>query len=467
MTVDLDLCFTPAAELARRIRSGVLSPVAVVENALARIEQVDPVLNAFCFVYRDEALEAAREAERAVASGRPLGPLHGVPIALKDMTPTRGRRTTLGSHAYADWVPDRDAVIVERLAAAGAILVGKTTTPEFAHTGTTESPLWGVTRNPWRPARTPGGSSGGSGAAVASGCVPLAEGTDMGGSVRIPASCCGILGLKPSHGRIPMDILPSGFDTLSHFGPLARTVEDVMLFLHATQGPDERDPLSQGEPRPLGSWPPAGIEGMRLALSADLGFYRVDPEVEANLRDAARALSEAGAVVEDVDLGWTCEIEDAWEVYWAVFQAAFFGRHLDEWRERMDPGVVAYIEAGLRVDAVTYKRLEIVRTRAWQALARVLSRYDALLCPTLTHGVPGIGGMPPEPGADGFAATTMTGPFNLFGQCPVLSVPSGLDAAGMPTGMQICGRRFDDAVVLQIAHAMECRRPWSQRRPPL
>jgi Asp-tRNA(Asn)/Glu-tRNA(Gln) amidotransferase A subunit family amidase len=449
-----------AAETARRIRSRDLSPVEAVEAALRRIEAVNPVLNAFCFVYPDAALEAARAAERMVAEGRPLGPLHGVPVAVKDMTPTRGRRTTLGSHVFTGWIPDHDAVVVERLRAAGAILVGKTTTPEFAHAGTTESPLWGVTRNPWSPDHTPGGSSGGSGAAVASGCVPLAEGSDMGGSVRIPAACCGLVGLKPSHGRIPMDLLETGFDTLSHIGPLARTVEDAALFLSAVEGPDERDPLSQVLPLPLGSWPPEGAGGLRLALSVDLGFYRVEPGVEANLRAAADALRAAGAEVEEVEVGWTRALEDAWEVYWAVFQAALFGEHLEAWRESMDPGVVAYIEAGLQVDAVSYKRLEILRSRAWRSLAGILGRYDALLCPTLTRGVPRIGGSPAEPGPDGLSSSTMTGPFNLFGQCPVLAVPTGTDAAGLPTSMQVVGRRFDDPTVLRIGHALERLLPW-------
>ncbi|HEX6092539.1 MAG TPA: amidase, partial [Dongiaceae bacterium] len=194
---DLDLCYTPATELAARIRDRKLSPVELMKNTLARIEAVNPKLNCFCFVYPEEALAKARAAEQAVMEGRILGPLHGVPIAIKDLTPTKGKRTTLGSYTHENWVPDRNAVIVDRLDAAGAIMVGKTTTPEFAYSSFTESPLWGITRNPWDPGKTPGGSSGGSGAAVGSGCVPLAEGTDMGGSVRIPAAWCGIVGLKP------------------------------------------------------------------------------------------------------------------------------------------------------------------------------------------------------------------------------------------------------------------------------
>jgi Asp-tRNA(Asn)/Glu-tRNA(Gln) amidotransferase A subunit family amidase len=278
-----------------------------------------------------------------------------------------------------------------------------------------------------------------------------------------------VVGLKPSHGRIPMDILPSGFDELSHFGPLARTVEDAALFLAVTEGPDLRDPLSQAAPRPLGAWPPPGIEGLRLALSVDLGFYRVEPGVEAGLRAAAAALEAAGAVVEEVDLGWTRAIEDAWEVHWAVFQAAFFGHHLADRRAEMDPRVVAYIEAGFAVDAVTCKRLEILRTEAWRVLAAVFARHDALLCPTLARVAPPIGGAAPEPGPepDGYAGTTMTGPFNLFGRCPVLSVPTGFDGAGLPTAMQIVGHPCDDPGVLRIGRALEERRPWAGRRPPL
>src|SRR5579872_6183314 len=289
---DLDLCFNSASEMARRICDRRLSPVALTENSLARIAEVTPKPNCFCFVYPEEALAKAKEAEAAVKAGRRLGPLHGVPFAIKDLTPTKGKRTTLGSYAYEHWVPEADAPIVEALTKAGGIMVGKTTTPEFAYSGFTESPLWGITRNPWAPSRTPGGSSGGSGAAVASGCVPLVEGSDMGGSVRIPASLCGIVGLKPSFGRIPFTILPSQFDSLSHFGPLARTIDDAALFLDVTQGPDERDIQSLKPrleiPKPI----PGDVRGWRLALAPTLGFLFLDPEVEAAVRSAAAALAE-------------------------------------------------------------------------------------------------------------------------------------------------------------------------------
>ena len=217
-----ELTYLSALEMASRIRDKSVSPVELVENALARIDEVNPKLNCFCFTYPDESLTNAKSAEQAVVSGGELGPLHGVPIAIKDLTPTKGKTTTLGSYAYQHWVPDQDALVVQNLLNAGAIMVGKTTTPEFAYSSLTDSPLWGITRNPWDPARTPGGSSGGSAAAVVSGCVPLAEGSDAGGSGRIPAAHSGCVGLKPSSGRIPFEFLTTQYDYMLCHGPLCR-----------------------------------------------------------------------------------------------------------------------------------------------------------------------------------------------------------------------------------------------------
>src|SRR5438552_1628810 len=307
---DLDLAFAPAVDLAQMIAARTVSPVEVISNSLSRIDEVNQKLNCFCFIWHDEALEAARVATQAVAGGDPLGPLHGIPVALKDTTPTAGQRTTLGSYTHEHWIPERDAYIVGALQRAGAIVVGKTTAPEFAHTLLTDSPLWGVTKNPWNLERTPGGSSGGSAAAVAAGCVPLAEGTDMGGSVRIPAAWCGIVGLKPSLGRIPMDIVGTCFDQISHFGPLARGCADAALFLDVTQGPDDADIQSLPAGTEALSTLPDDPKAWRVALSVDLGFCAVHPEVEARVRDAAAALRAAGAQVEEVDLGWTRAVAD-------------------------------------------------------------------------------------------------------------------------------------------------------------
>jgi Asp-tRNA(Asn)/Glu-tRNA(Gln) amidotransferase A subunit family amidase len=469
--VDLELCYTPAAKLAAMIRARKISPVEVVRNALARIEAVNPAINAFCFTYPEEALALAREAEAAVMAGKPLGPLHGVPIAFKDFTPTRGRRTTLGSYAFEHWVPEEDAPIVTALTGAGAIMVGKTTTPEFAYAGFTDSPLWGVTRNPWNTERTSGGSSGGAGAAVAAGCVPLAEGSDMGGSVRIPAALCGTVGLKPSFGRIPFTVLPSVFDQLSHFGPLARTVADAALFMQVAQGPDERDIQSNPVPLDFLQPMPDRLDGMRLALSLDLGFYIIDPEVEANTRAAAAALADRGAVIEEVALPWRKDVEEAWYDHWCVYLATFFGHVLAEHRARMDPRLVKLIDRGLAMSAVDFKRTEFVRTAQWQALAPVLQRCHALLCPTMAVAAPPADRSrqhEPRVTPDGRVhGLDMTGVFNLVSQCPALSVPSGFTRDGLPTGLQIVGRRYDDLTVLKIGAVLEQALPWADKRPPL
>jgi Asp-tRNA(Asn)/Glu-tRNA(Gln) amidotransferase A subunit family amidase len=455
---------TPSAhQLATSIAAGELSPVEAVAAAVERALAVQPHLNCFTDVWGDEALAAARAAADAVARGDELGVLHGVPVAVKDTTPVAGHRTTLGSYVFEHWVPEEDAFVVGALRRAGAIIIGQTTTPEFAHTLQTDSPLWGVTRNPYDVARTPGGSSGGSGAAVASGCVPLAEGSDMGGSVRIPAAWCGVVGLKPGLGRIPMDVLPGLFDTISHHGPLARAADDARVFLAATQGPDDADILSVPGPLDLSRPLEADVAGLRLALSVDLGSWAIDPEIAAAVEATGARLADAGAVVEPVDPGFTGQDESAWMVLWAVFMAAYYGDHVAEFGDRMDADVLALIEAGNRVTAAEYKRLELIRTDVWRRLRGVLAGHDALLCPTMAT--------PPLPAAkvdrpadvradDGRNHTTdMTAVFNLVSPCPALSVPCGHHAApehaGLPIGLQVVGRRWREDTVLRVARAVE------------
>jgi Asp-tRNA(Asn)/Glu-tRNA(Gln) amidotransferase A subunit family amidase len=469
--VDMELAYMPASQLAAKISNREVSPVELMENSLARIEQVNPELNCFCFVFADEAMAQARQAEAALVAGREVGPLHGVPVAIKDFTPTKGKRTTRGSKAFENWVPDHNALIVDRLSAAGAIMVGKTMTPEFAYSSFTKSPLWGITRNPWDRNMTPGGSSGGSAAAVASGCVPMAEGTDMGGSVRIPASFCGIVGLKPSLGRIPMDILPTVFDNISHFGPLTRSIADAAMFMAAASGPYEPDIMSIKETVNFSGPLRADVKGKRFALSLDLGFMAVDPEVEARVREAAAALADAGAHVEEVDLGWTKESVDCWFQYWGVYLAACFADRLEDYREQMDPEVVKLLDAGLALDAVTFKRIEFVRTEQWLKLAKIFDQFDALLCPTMAQ--------PAQPAekndsdydwvdeAGLYHALDMTCVFNNVGQCPALSVPAGATAGGLPVGLQIVTPRFADAEALEIGSVLEMQRPWADKRPLL
>ena len=472
MSVDLDLCYTPATEIAARIRTGALTATRVVENSLARIAEINPKLNCFCFSYPEKAMSIAAELDREAKTGKFRGPLHGVPFAIKDMTPTKGKRTTLGSYAYEHWIPDYDAPVVEALKAAGGIMVGKTTTPEFAYSGFTESPLWGITRNPWNPDLTAGGSSGGAAVAVATGCVPLAEGSDMGGSVRIPAAFCGVIGLKPSFGRIPFTILPSQFDQLSHFGPLTRTIADASLFMQVTQGPDERDIKSLTQPQNFLAPYDTDLRDVSLGLCLDFGKRVWHPEVEAGVRAAAKALAEAGARVEEVSLPWSVELDDLWKEHWEVYLATFFGHALKTHRAKMDPKVVTYLEHGLAMSAVEFKSLEIARTSAWRNdLAPILSRHHALLCPTMAHPAVPHGGSDAsywklEP--DGtYRCLDVTSIFSLFGICPAMSVPCGWTKNDLPMGLQIVARRHDDRLALRIGAALEQRMPWAHRRPPV
>lgn len=469
--VDLNLAYVPATTLYQMIKKRKISPVEVVQNCLERIEEVNSRLNCFCFTYPEEAMEKARNAANAMAKGQTLGPLHGIPVAFKDLTPTKGKTTTRGSLIYEHWVPDFSAAIVEKFEAAGAIIVGKTTTPEFAYDGFTHSPLWGQTRNPWNPEHTPGGSSGGSGVAVATGCVPLAEGSDMGGSVRIPASFCGIFGLKPSLGRIPMDILPSIFDNISHFGPLARTIDDVALFMSIAQGPDERDIQSIVTPQNFRTPVPDDLTGFNFAFSMDLGHLAIDDEVQVVVKNALEKLRDAGADITEVELGWPAELQDVWSDNWKVFMAAYFGHHLDTWRERMDPNVVELIEAGMTLRAVDYKRLEIARTEAWSKLSTILTRFHGLLCPVMTMTAPEIGATYLDfykiDDQGNYHGMDLTAVFNLVGQCPALSVPAGFNQEELPVGLQVIGQRYDDFGTLCMGAAIDHILGFSNRRPPI
>ncbi|MFA9420475.1 MAG: amidase [Gammaproteobacteria bacterium] len=469
---NLDLCYTPATELARKYRAKEISPVEVIQNSLDRIDEVNGRLNCFCFTYPEEALEKAKAAEQALASGK-VRTLEGIPMAIKDFTPTKGKVTTRGSKLLENWVPDWNPAIVERLEAAGAIMVGKTTTPEFATSGFTDSPLWGITRNPWDTSRTPGGSSGGSGAAVASGCVPFAEGTDMGGSVRIPAALCGIVGHKPTIGRIPMDIIGTAYCNISHFGPLARSVSDATLFLDTVQGEHPSD--IQSLPRCELEIPtPSDVKGMKFALDVSLGFCAVDAGVEANLRATADALRDAGAVIEEIDLGWDKKLFDLWNDTWAIFMAAAYANTtdapLDENRERMSKGLVYLIEKGRKIDAVTARKAEFERTKYWHKLGAILENHHALLCPTMTITAPPVEmrdwdfGNVNEQGM--LECMDMTSPFNYMAQCPTLSVPSGF-VDGLPTATQIVARRWNDPLALRIGAAIEKAMPWSHKRPDI
>jgi Asp-tRNA(Asn)/Glu-tRNA(Gln) amidotransferase A subunit family amidase len=470
---ELGLCALGATELAARIRRREVSPVELVDQALRRIDEVNPTLNAFCLVLADEARDAARRAEAAVMRGDWLGPLHGVPVSIKDLILTRRARTCFGSKLHENLVPEHDAPAVARLRTAGAIVLGKTTTPEFGYKAITESRLHGVTRNPWNPALTPGGSSGGAAVAVASGMGPLALGSDGGGSIRVPASYCGIVGLKPSFGRVPLSPL-AGWESLDyrleHQGPLARTVADAALMLDAMAGPDEGDPTSlPAMPAAYSSALRDGVRGSRVAWSPGFNGAVAEPEVLALAAAAARGFAELGCEVEEVTPAFP-PLHDLFRCLFAAECAGALGERLDAWRGQMDPGLVRLVEIGLGISAAEYARAKNEVSRSVRAILALSERYDLLLTPTTP--------LPPFPvGRDWpreiagqkvhpLAFLAYTYPFNLTGQ-PGASVPCGWTEAGLPVGLQIVGRRFDELMVLRAAAAFEEAFPWAHRRPSI
>ncbi len=464
-----ELVWLSAQELAQRIRGKELSPVAVVEAVLDRIGAVDPRLNAYCTVAADEARDAASAAEIAILSGEALGPLHGVPVSIKDLIFTRRLRTAAGSRLLSDHVPEEDAVAVERLRGAGAIIVGKTNTPEFGFKGVTDSPLFGVTRNPWDTTRTPGGSSGGAAAAVAAGLGPLALGTDGGGSIRIPASFCGIYGLKPSFGRVPAGPGLPGWETFSHTGPLTRTVRDAALMLDVLAGPDDRDrhslPAVAGDPFLAAC--DEGIAGLSVAWSADLGHGHVDPEVADLCGDAAARFESLGCHVEVVVPTWD-NPEEIFRTLAAGEAFAAYRDRLEAGERLLDPALVEMLRFGETITAERYLAALLGRRHFWTEVQRFLARFDLLLTPTVAVApfaldalpIREIAGSPVSP----LGWTPFTFPFNLTGQ-PAASVPAGFTAAGLPVGLQIVGRRHADRTVLAASAAWEAAAPWQARRP--
>lgn len=463
------LCYTPAVDLAEMIRSREISPVEVVDAFLERIDEINPKVNAFCTVTADTARDAARKAEQAVMGGSNLGILHGVPFSIKDLIYTKSVRTMQGSRIYENYVPDEDAPCVERLKNAGGILMGKTTTPEFGHKGITDSPVTGVTCNPWNLERTSGGSSGGAGAEVAAGMTPLAVGTDGGGSIRIPSSFCGIYGLKPSYGRIPV-YPPSALDALSHAGPMTRTVADATLMLSAMAGPDRRDTLSlEAEPADYMQLLKNGIGGLRVAFSPDLGGRHVMPDVADVVKSAAEALEDLGVTVEEVDPGFP-DLDWTFGVFWMAGMAGRFVDMLPEWGDAMDPLLVEFIQMGQELSAVDFVKAQMQRSDFRDQISEFFGQYDLLLLPTLATtafkaGVPVEDALENHP-LDPQTWSPFTQAFNLSHN-PAASIPAGFTEEGLPVGLMIVGRRFDDLAVLQASAAFEEIVPWADKFPPL
>ncbi|MGE0651769.1 MAG: amidase, partial [Alphaproteobacteria bacterium] len=377
-----DLLFLPATRAAAMIRRGRLSPVEYATAVLDAAEASQASLNAFVSICRAEALDAARAAERAVREGAPLGPLHGVPVTIKDLVDVAGLRTTHGSHVHADNVAKADSVAVGRLKAAGAVVVGKTTTPEFGHKGITTSPLSGITRNPWNLAHTPGGSSGGAAAAVAAGLAPLALGTDGAGSIRGPSASAGIVGLKPTRGAIPHDAAPDVFLNQSFAGPMTRTVDDATAMFAAMIGPDDRDPWSLGGgPAPLPArLQGARLDGIRLGYIPRMANPRVDPAVERLTGEALAALADLGAEVEEAPaIDW---IEPEGRILYQTGIAAVVEPLRERWGNRLDPTLLAFADWGAAYGLHDRIRAEKARTGLFRAVQGLFRRFDFLVSPT-------------------------------------------------------------------------------------
>ncbi len=470
-----DLAFTPAADLAAMIHARTLSPVELMRATLARIEASQPVLNAFITIAAESAMAAARQAEAAVMRGDALGALHGIPVSVKDLIPTAGIRTTRGSLIFKDHVPDADAVAVARLKQSGAIVIGKTTTPEFGQQGLTEAPLFGKTRNAWRADRAAGGSSGGAAVAVACGLGPLAVASDGGGSTRIPAACNGVVGLKQSLGLVPQEYAEDGFGNISYITPMTRTVLDTALMLDVMAGADPRDPLTVG--RSAGGFADAvrnagDLSAIRIAWRARLGNDAVASEVLGACAAALDAMSELGARVTEL----TAPFENPESVWFATngaYRMAQFGHHLARHRAIMCPTFVRQMD---RVGAITGAELYaaiFARTRLYRQVQAWFDDCDLVAMPTLSRpavpldqdffGPIEIDGRSVENIRAAWYPYTM--PFNLTGN-PAISLPCGFDAAGMPLAIQLVARPGEDAFLLRAAAAFERARPWAMHRPP-
>jgi amidase len=467
-----ELCFTPAARLVALFARRTLSPLEVMQAVLARLERVNPRLNAYCTVAAEQALDAARRATAAVRRRGRLGALHGVPVSIKDLTPTKGIRTTWGSRIYEHHVPTEDALVVERLKAAGAIVVGKTNTPEFGAGANTFNELFGPTRNPWNPALTCGGSTGGGAVALATGLGPLAQGSDLGGSLRLPASFCGVVGFRTSPGCVPVHPTTLAWDPWSVQGPMARTVGDVALMLAAIAGPDPRAPLSYPvDTRAfLGAVRRPSVKGLRVAWGGDLGVTPIDDEVRAICRKAADVFRRLGARLDEAHPDYT----DLEQIVMTSRAASMVARHEDKlpkWRDRMQENLVKNIEQGLRLTPSEIGRAERLRTELWHRVRTFQERYDLLLTPTapvppfpveLRSGPTEINGTPMR---NYIQWALLTYAFTVVG-LPAISVPCGFTKSGLPVGLQIVGRWRDEAGVLRAAAAFEAAQPWAHLRPP-
>lgn len=472
-----DLLFMPAVKAAALIRAKKLSPVEYVDTVLQAIDRTNPKLNCFREIMHEAARRDAKKAEEAVARGEPLGALHGVPVSIKDLIDVKGVPTRHGSAIFDGNAPAAsDDVLVQRLRAAGAVVVGKSTTPEFGVKGLTDGPSFGITRNPWNLERTPGGSSGGGAAAVAAGLGPIALGTDGAGSIRGPASCSGLVGLKPTLGAVPANTTRDAFGNNAYAGPLARTVTDAAVVHSVLVGPSDKDPWSlaaNGGQRPL-SPKLAGedLAGVRIAYFELTANPRIAQDVRANTRAALAAWQDMGADVDEAPtkVDW---IEYEGRVLYQANFAVFCAQYLPKWQNQMDSVTLAFMERGAKFTLADFRNAQFARTNLFRAIQDLFDRYDFIVTPTnsrtaldVTHDAANdevvVDGVKCRITRQGW--TSYQYPFNLTGH-PALAAPSGFGADGLPTSIQVIGKWGAETDVLRLGALLERARPWAQFRP--
>ncbi|MDH3230057.1 MAG: amidase [Alphaproteobacteria bacterium] len=464
---DLELCYLPASQAARLFRERKLSPVELMEAVIARAEAVDGGIKAFTYTHFDEAMVLARKAEaKFMKAGARVRPLEGLAIGIKDESYIKGKPTSTGSLIYKDYVADHTSPVNERILRAGGIVHARTATPEFCCAGYTNSRLWGVTSNPWNREFTPGGSSGGSSASLAAGTSAIATGSDIGGSIRIPASTCGLVGYKPPYGRNPDDP-PFNLDFYCHTGPLARTVADAILLQNVISGPHPAD-ISTLRPKLRLPQEYKPIKGWKVAYSMDLGSYEVDRGVARNTHAALDVFRSLGATVAEVDLGWNADVQKAALTYLEHLFGAWIAKILDEHADEMTTYARAFAEKGRNSKSTDFIWSLEVAGDMYRSFGPMMEKHDIFICPTTAlPAVPAdfdqsrdeirINGRTVDP----MLGWVMTAPFNTLSRCPVITVPSGRASNGVPTGIQIVGRTYRDADVFRAAMAYETAAgPW-------
>ena len=479
MTTGNEICRMDAVTLADLIRSKKLSPVEVTDAVLARMDKLEPILHAFCTPTPEIARKAAKQIEKRIMAGEDVGPLAGVPWGCKDLICTAGIKTVSGSLAYADFVPDEDDVVVERMRNAGAVILGKTNVPEFGYSGVGHNPVFETTRNAWNTDLTPGGSSAGSGAAVASGMGPFSIGSDGGGSVRIPSSFSGLYGLKASMGRVPLypgvkdERYPgvSSWEALEHIGPMSRTVADSALMLSVIAGPDDRD--NRSLPRQEGfDWMASlkgDLKGLRVAYSPDWGYAAVDKRVRDIVGKAVKVFErDLGCIVEEASPGW----DNPYPAFWGVLAGESDLKGMREMERKLGDKMTPHLREFLKTEWTAEQLTDamVARKAVNNKMWRFMRNYDLLLTPTLAVppfevGIQGptmIDGREVEP----FEWLHFTYPLNFTGQ-PAASIPAGWTEDGLPIGLQIIGRHLDDALVLRASACFEAAQPWKDRWPPM